>query len=382
MVADTKFYDMLEISSSANQAEIKKAYRKLAMKYHPDKGGDSEKFKEISEAFETLSDPEKRQMYDQFGTKGPEMQNGRGFPGMDPMDIFKNFFNTDSPFSNDHFSFGNHSHRPDYKQVELRISLEDLYNGKETRIKISRQTYCEACEGIGSNSPPVKCGACGGQGKVRRVLQIGPGMVQQSIGTCDKCSGQGICINRQNRCGVCNGTGSYQETHEITLEIKPGTPDGEKILLRQHGDYMKQFKQYSDLLLILKQKKHSRIKRKGNDLILEHYMSLTEALCGFKFAYVHLDNNTYIISNDKHVIKPNELFAVKNMGMPKNQQKTTFGNLYIKFDIDFPDKIKNKNDLESILGAVTECDATGPELKIVPVQYEEEAEHEPQCRQQ
>lgn len=377
MVKDTRFYDILEVSPNANDSEIKKAYRKLAMKHHPDKGGDPEKFKEISNAFETLSNPEKRQKYDNFGESGPETQNS-GF-GMDPMDIFKNFFG-ESPFGNMHM----HQRRPEIKQVELRISLEDLYNGKESRIKISRAACCEACNATGSTAPLQHCIACGGQGKVRRVIQIGPGMVQQTIGTCDKCNGIGSYIKPGNQCVVCNGNGTYQETHEITLDIKPGTPENEKIMLKSHGDYIKEMHCYNDILLVLKQKKHNRVKRKGDDLIIEHNISLSDALCGFSFAYVHLDGKTYKIENNRYVVKPNEVYAIKSMGMPKRNKKHTFGNLYIKFDIHFPDVICNAEELGKIIGYPKKCHNVGNNVHIIPVEYQSESEQsqQQQCAQQ
>lgn len=385
MVKCTKYYDTLEVSPNADANELKKAYRKLAMKYHPDKGGDPEKFKEISHAFETLSNSEKRQMYDQFGEDGPQINNSQGF-GVDPMDIFKNFFGAEggNPFG-DHF-FGHHnvSRNPERKQVELHITLEDLYNGKETHVKISRDAYCESCDATGSTQPPLKCSDCGGHGKVRRVLQIGPGMMQQSIGICETCRGSGQFIKNGHKCPVCTGRGTYKETHEITLQIKPGTSENEKILLKTHGDYSKTHKMYSNLLLVLKQKKHPRLQRKGDDLILEHTISLTESLCGFKFTFVHLDNKKYTIENHKYVIKPDEIYALKNMGMPKTNKRNGYGNMYIKFDVCFPDKLSDVNKIGPLLGVPKQCEAVGNTVHIVKANYFENnsQEAEPQCRQQ
>ena len=363
MVKDTKYYDILEVSPNANSNEIKKAYRKLAMKHHPDKGGDPDKFKEINSAFEILSDPEKKEKYDHYGVEGQTMQNS----GFDPMDIFKNFFGND-PFEhfNTHFNHV-HSHvaRPERKQVELRISLEDLYNGKTSHIKITRQAYCTACNATGSTAPPIKCNGCAGQGRVRKVMQLGPGMVQQIIGPCGDCDGSGQTFQKGKHCQICTGLGTFQETHQITLEIKPGTAENEKILLKDHGDYIKEYNCYSDLLLILKEKKHTRLQRKEDDLLLEHNISLTDALSGFKFAYVHLDQQTYIIENTAYVIKPNQLYGIKNMGMPKQNKKGHYGILYLKFDIHFPNLICESSSLESILKQPkTNCDSQGKTVKF------------------
>ena len=376
MVKDTAFYDTLEVPPTASANDIKKAYRKLAMKHHPDKGGDPDKFKEISSAFDVLSDPEKRNVYDQYGPDGPSMQGAGGF---DPMDIFKNFFGADH--HQQHFSSHFNHMKPERKQVELRVTLEDLYNGKTSRFKITRQAYCNACDGCGSSVPPVQCASCAGQGKIRRILQIGPGMIQQTIGQCGDCNGTGFVIEQGKRCNVCIGNGTFQETHEITLEIKPGTSENEKILLSEHGDYIKQLKCYSDLVLVLKEKKHTRLKRHGDDLILEHNISLTDALAGFKFAYVHLDQKTYIITNDIHVIKPNEMYGIKQMGMPRPNKPGQYGMLYIKFDIHFPSKLCNSNMLGEILGLVhSTCESNGKIVHMIPVKHSSTQER--QCAQQ
>lgn len=396
MVKDTEYYDLLEVSPDANPNDIKKAYRKLAMKHHPDKGGDSEKFKEISSAFETLFNPEKRHQYDEYGKHGAS--SAQGFStGMDPMDIFKNFFGGDSdPFG--HFSTHfdnvnahlnpNHHMQPERKQVELRITLEDLYNGKTTHFKITRQAYCAACEASGSTVPPVICKGCGGQGRVRRVVQIGPGMMQQTIGICTDCGGVGKRIPNGKQCNVCKGNGTFTETHEITLEIKPGTAENEKIVLKEHGDYMKEYKTYSDLLLILKEKKHARLKRNGDDLFIEHNISLVDALGGLKFAYVHLDQKTYIITNEMYVIKPNEMYAIKDMGMPRANRKNQYGTLYIKFDIHFPSTLCDSYELGQILQTPkSKCESDGTIVHILQAKYSESksrqnVQQEQQCRQQ
>tara|TARA_B100001094_G_scaffold331814_1_gene401484 strand:+ start:28674 stop:29795 length:1122 start_codon:yes stop_codon:yes gene_type:complete len=373
MVADTKLYDILDISPNANENEIKKAYRKLAVKHHPDKGGDSEKFKEISSAYETLSNSEKRQKYDNLGS---DFENS--MPDIDPMNIFKSFFGAhgSDPFFS---SFG--GERQDSsksKQVELRISLEDLYNGKESKFKITRNNCCTNCKGIVS-----KCRNCNGTGQFVEIMQIGPGMVQQRMGPCGACHGKGKIV-QSTSCTYCDGTQLVEETFEIKLNIKPGTHDGEKIMLRKHGDYDPNNQKYGDLIFILKQRKHSRLSRKGDDLFMEHTISLYEALIGCNINYAHLDSKFYTINCNK-VIKPGELFCVPKMGM------TFRGNLFIKMDVHFPtNTIADSNTKSLLFNLLNTPDIPKPKENSINVQMyptdlpnnSHEEERPGQCHQQ
>ena len=174
MVRDSKLYDILEVNPNANENEIKKAYRKLAMKHHPDKGGDPEKFKEITHAFEILSDSEKREKYDSLGS---DFENQS--PGIDPMDMFKNFFEPDMMFG----GFGNarRPHRNNVKTVELMMSLDDMYKGKTSKFRITRKIRCDACN-------LSLCSVCKGKGRMKHTVQIAPGMIQQHVRHCGACN--------------------------------------------------------------------------------------------------------------------------------------------------------------------------------------------------
>lgn len=331
-------YSILGISESACQDEIKKAYRKLAVKQHPDKGGDPEKFKQINEAYSILGDPEKRKKYDSGLIDEHGNNNGQDFShGVDPFDIFSRFFNQD-PFGG---MSGFHQYsKPKPKEVHLKVSLEDLYEGKETNLKLTRQGCCHKCKGVGGTKAPSKCVDCSGVGKLRRVIQLGPGMIQQSIGICPRCGGSGESIDPSYLCDMCGGNKIIEETTQFTIQIKKGTKDQDKILLKGYGDYNPVSKQNEDILLVIQQKKH-RLKRKDNDLILEQVVNIRDALVGSVFEYKHLDGKIYTLKTIS-VISPESIFKVKKLGMTVTNS-IHIGDLYVKFEVLFPNTIIDKN---------------------------------------
>jgi DnaJ family protein A protein 2 len=193
---NTRYYNVLGVSKSASQEELKKAYRKLAIKNHPDKGGDSEKFKEISQAYEVLSDPEKRDLYDQYGEDALKEGMGGGGASHNPFDIFESFFGGGGGQS-----FGGGSSRGNRRQRRgedvvhpLKVSLEDLYNGTSKKLSLSRNVLCAKCKGKGSKSgASSQCSGCQGSGTKISIRQLGPSMIQQMQHVCSECKGSGLC---------------------------------------------------------------------------------------------------------------------------------------------------------------------------------------------
>ena len=206
---DNKFYEILGVSKDADQATIKKAYRKLALQHHPDKGGDSEKFKQISKAFEVLNDQEKRSMYDKFGEDG--LEGG----GAGAHDIFNMFF-------------GGGGRQQEQKQktknkvCNIQVPLEDFYKGRDINFEVNRKRECKACSGSGlkQGAKKQKCKDCNGKGMKVKVVQIGPGMIQQMQSKCSTCYGEGYIINNSDKCKVCKGNKIVDEKKNLLFILK------------------------------------------------------------------------------------------------------------------------------------------------------------------
>jgi chaperone protein DnaJ len=348
----TDYYEILGLQKTASNEEIKKAYRKMAMKYHPDKNPNNkeaeQKFKEISEAYSVLSDEEKRKIYDKYGKSGLENNGGMNF---DPNNIFEQFF-SNGGFS---FGFGNgfnfgEKQRPfqqktDDMIAECYVTLEDLYNGKTLKRKIKHSRLCKTCNGTGTkqNVKLNKCVDCNGSGIKRIVQQHGFSRIIRQT-TCDKCSGSGEIINDKDKCVNCNGKKTSIEEKIIELNIKPGTKNNTQYRFKGESD---EYPNYiaGDIIFVIKTKEHDRFIRDANDnLMYKHKILLSEALCGCKFSIKTLDNRILYVKYDD-VITPGKLLVLRNEGFTK---KT---NMYIEFEIEFPTKkqIKNKDDLINIL---------------------------------
>nr|KAF6285539.1 DnaJ heat shock protein family (Hsp40) member A2 [Myotis myotis] len=199
-VVDTKLYDILGVPPGASENELKKAYRKLAKEYHPDKNPNAgDKFKEISFAYEVLSNPEKRELYDRYGEQGLREGSGGG-GGMD--DIFSHIFGGGLfGFMGNQSRSRNGRRRGEDMMHPLKVSLEDLYNGKTTKLQLSKNVLCSACNGQGGKTGAVqKCSACRGHGVRTMIRQLAPGMVQQVQSVCSDCNGEGEVINKKDRC--------------------------------------------------------------------------------------------------------------------------------------------------------------------------------------
>uniref|UniRef100_A0A8C6FTN3 DnaJ heat shock protein family (Hsp40) member A4 n=1 Tax=Moschus moschiferus TaxID=68415 RepID=A0A8C6FTN3_MOSMO len=332
MVKETQYYDILGVKPSASPEEIKKAYRKLALKYHPDKNPDEgEKFKLISQAYEVLSDPKKRDIYDQGGEQAIK-EGGSGSPSFSsPMDIFDMFFGGGGRMARDR--------RGKNVVHQLSVTLEDLYNGVTKKLALQKNVICEKCEGVGGKKGSVeKCPVCKGRGMQIHIQQIGPGMVQQIQTVCIECKGQGERINPKDRCESCNGAKVIREKKIIEVHVEKGMKDGQKILFHGEGDQEPELEP-GDVIIVLDQKDHSVFQRRGHDLIMKMKIQLSEALCGFKKTIKTLDDRVLVItSKSGEVIKHGDLKCVRNEGMPIYKSPLEKGILIIQFLVIFPEK--------------------------------------------
>ncbi|XP_041375108.1 dnaJ homolog subfamily A member 2-like [Gigantopelta aegis] len=361
-MADTKLYDILGVGKNASDSEIKKAYYRLAKEYHPDKNPEAgEKFKEISFAYEVLSSSEKRETYDRYGLQGLKegAGGGSGFGGGLFDDLFGGFFGF--PGMGAMSGGRNRRKRGEDTMHPLRVSLEDLYNGKTAKLQLSKTIICKKCNGLGGKQGAMsKCRTCQGRGVKITMRQLGPGMVQQMQSICPECHGEGELINEKDRCKECRGKKVTSETKILEVHVDKGMRDGQKIPFRGEGDQLPDMEP-GDVIIVLQQREHDFYSREGNDLFCTYTIGLTEALCGFHFTLKHLDGRDLLIKNPPGgVINPGMIRAVRNEGMPIYRNPFEKGNLYIKFEITFPkqnfipeDKLKA---LEALLPARTEVD--------------------------
>ncbi|KAJ9178675.1 hypothetical protein P3X46_010540 [Hevea brasiliensis] len=322
---NSRYYEILGVSKNASQDDLKKAYKKAAMKNHPDKGGDPEKFKELAQAYEVLSDPEKREIYDTYGEDALKEGMGGGGGGHNPFDIFESFFGG-SPFGGGS-SRGRRQRRGEDVVHPLKVSLEDLYLGTAKKLSLSRNVICSKCKGKGSKSgASMKCPGCQGSGMKVSIRQLGPSMIQQMQHPCNECKGTGESISEKDKCVQCKGEKVVPEKKVLEVIVEKGMRHGQKITFPGEADEA--------------QKEHQKFKRKGDDLIVEQTLSLTEALCGYQFVLTHLDGRQLLIkSNIGEVVKPDSYKAINDEGMPMYQRPFMKGKLYIHFTVEFPDSL-------------------------------------------
>ncbi|KAG2672172.1 hypothetical protein I3760_13G028100 [Carya illinoinensis] len=334
---NTKYYEILGVSKSASQDELKKAYKKAAIKNHPDKGGDPEKFKEIAQAYDVLNDPEKREIYDQYGEDALKEGMGGAGSSHNPFDIFESFFGGGA-FGGGGSSRGRRQKHGEDVVHTLKVSLDDLYNGTSKKLSLSRNILCQKCKGKGSKSGVSgRCYGCQGTGMKITTRQIGLGMIQQMQHVCPECRGSGEVISERDKCLQCKGNKVTQEKKVLEVHVEKGMQHGQKIVFEGQADQAPDTIA-GDIVFVLQLKEHPKFKRKFDDLYVEHTISLTEALCGFQFALTHLDGRQLLIkSNPGEIIKPGQSKAINEEGMPHHQRPFIKGRLYIHFNVDFPE---------------------------------------------
>lgn len=337
MVKETEFYELLGVSVDAEENDIKRAYRRLALRYHPDKNpGDeeaAEMFKKISHAYETLTDAEKRKLYDSYGKDGLESGGGGGFH--DASDIFSMFFG------------GGPRERGEPKPRdlvhELPVSLEEMYRGKVRKVMVTRNRLCATCQG-GGLKPGAKratCSQCRGRGVQIRLQQVFPGFQQQVQMQCPACGGEGEITRSSDLCPTCRGERVVKDKKTLEVNIEKGARKNDVIRFTGEGDQIPGVALSGDILIFLDQKQHSLFRRVGNHLLMNYSIVLQEALCGFELPIEQLDGRLLQVKVPAgQVISPEAAWCVYNEGMPlPNTGGMQRGNLYIHFTVEWPDTL-------------------------------------------
>ena len=355
------YYEVLGVSKGASADEIKKAYRKLAVKYHPDKNpGDKEaeeKFKEAAEAYSVLSDPDKKARYDQFGHAGvegagPDFSGGFG----DLNDILNEMFG--GAFGGGFGGFGGFGggrggqrqqkvHRGRDIRVRVKLTLEEIAKGVEKEISIEKSVPCSDCGGRGAkNSSDVKtCPACNGTGQVQRVVNTFLGQTV-TYSTCQQCGGEGKIIN--NPCRTCGGSGLVRKRETIKVKIPAGVEAGMQLTLHGEGHAAKNNGVNGDLLVVIEEQEHPNLKREGNNLFYTKIISVPEAILGGDVEIPGIDG-TYKIKVEPGT-QSGSVVKLKGRGLPTVNGYGGTGDLYVKFAVWIPKKVdkEDKATLEAL----------------------------------
>jgi molecular chaperone DnaJ len=334
------FYDILGVNRSATAEEIKKAYRKQALKFHPDRNpGDKaaeERFKEATEAYEVLGDLEKRKIYDRYGVEGLRSSGYRGPGGFE--DIFTNF----GDIFEDLFGFSGSSRSRKGPvpgadlRYDLRISFEEAVHGSEKEIEITKRETCWTCEGGGLRPgyQPQVCPTCHGQGQVIRAQ----GFFRLST-TCPHCQGEGHIITEP--CADCNGAGLISKTKKVSLKIPPGVDSGARMLLRGEGEGGRRGGHSGDLYVVLQVEPHDFFHREGDDILCTLPLTMTQAALGCKLEIPTIHDTKTL--NVPAGSQPGQTFTLKGEGVP-HLKRHGRGDMIINLEIKIPTHLTKQQE--------------------------------------
>ncbi|KAI4166970.1 MAG: hypothetical protein LQ343_007591 [Gyalolechia ehrenbergii] len=359
------FYKLLGIDKSASERDIKKAYRTLSKKYHPDKNpGDEtakQKFVSIADAYDALSDPASRRIYDQYGHEGlaqHRQQGGAGGQHHDPFDLFSRFFG-----GSGHFGHSSNQRRGHDMEVHVSVPLRDFYTGHTHDFAVEKQQICEECEGSGSADGKVEtCSVCDGAGRVVQKHMLAPGIFQQLQMQCEKCGGKGKQIVKA--CAVCGGKRVVRRKSSYVLDVEKGMPKGARVVYENEGDESPDWVA-GDLVVVVGEKEaelgseeEERVdgafmRRKGRELFWKEVLSLREAwMGGWTRNLTHLDGHVVQLGRERGaVVQPGMVDVLKDEGMPtwmneREEHEEDFGRLNVEYAVVLPDQMEKPMEKE------------------------------------
>jgi molecular chaperone DnaJ len=351
------FYEILGVSKSASQDEIKKAYRKVAMQYHPDRNpGDKaaeEKFKEAAEAYEYLSDADKRAQYDRFGHQATSAAGRGGFSGgagMNMDDIFSQFgdiFGDESPFGSffgggggGRRSSGSRSRgtRGSNLRVKIKLNYEEIAKGTTKTIKVKKYVLCSTCAGNGAKDKNgvTTCGTCGGNGQVRKVQNTFLGQMQ-TVTTCPTCNGEGTTVT--NKCTSCKGEGRVYGEETVTIDIPAGVQEGMQLSVGGKGNAGERGGSNGDLIVLIEEEAHPQLHRDGLNVAFDLHISIPDAVFGTQVEVPTIDGRAKI--KIPPGTQSGKIFRLKGKGFP-NVNSYEKGDQLIQINVWTPQHVSSE----------------------------------------
>ncbi len=344
-MAKRDFYEILGIAKGADESEIKKAYRKMAMKYHPDKNpGDKaseEKFKEAAEAYDVLSNSQKKSQYDRFGHAASGAGGGGGgFGGMNMDDIFSQFGDI---FGGGGGGFGGGGqgrrvNRGTNLRVKVKLTLEEIATGVEKKIKVNKYVGCTTCSGSGAagGSAFSTCSTCRGSGQVTKVMNTILGQMQ-TASTCPSCGGEGQTI--KDKCKSCYGDGVVRAEDVITINIPAGVAEGMQLSMSGKGNAAARGGIPGDLLILIEETEHPILRRDGNNLFADQYISVTDAALGTHIEVPTIEGKAKI--KIEPGTQPGKVLRLRGKGLPTVNSYEK-GDLLVNINVWIPQKLSKE----------------------------------------
>lgn len=335
LVCAADLYKVLQVSRSATDQEIRKAYKRLSKKYHPDKNqspGAEEKFVEVAHAYEVLSDSTKRQIYDRHGEEGLKAHEGGQGHHANPFDVFSSFFGGRPA--------DDQARRGPSSLSEFEVTLADMYKGSSIEFMVKKKILCDHCRGSGAASTHDihTCPTCSGAGVRLMKQQIFPGMFAQTQVTCNDCGGRGKIIKKV--CPHCQGVKILDHTAHFTLEVEKGCPEGHEVVFEGEADESPDWEPGDVVLRVRSRKDQGGFRRKESSLYWTETVGVDEALLGFEHKLTHLDGRNITLSR-KGVTQPGFVDVIKGEGMPVFGTDL-HGDLYVEYKVVLPLQLSPK----------------------------------------